>query len=175
MIEGHKTAPEQSRYNSFAHRAEEATKVPFGQRTEYEKKYGLYQYGQNFYMLFVERKRAANNPNMSREETIDLPHLNHAIDEFETQWIAFLNANPSLIAKIDRALDKLRTYTDLVDYAQDLLREGFEKNDMSKYENFMKFDIAGVGIYAWRPLNELLEQAAYEMEQVQIDPTLFFN
>jgi hypothetical protein len=153
-----------------------APKVAPSERTPDEED-GHAQFGNNLYFLFLSRLEATRAPDPQlyrREAHLAKTYLNRAESQHPTEWAQFLDHNGALIAQIDTALDGLGVYQKIKDYHADLLREGQRTGDWSKSEAFQELDLEGVGTFAWRQLNPLLEQAASRMSEAGIDPYEFF-
>lgn len=157
-------------YEYYADLARRSPKTPQGDLTDYERKIGHGQFGNNFYLLFYEKQIAGMQPDINKRG-IYLPRAEKA----GASWKDFLDKNPELLQEIDLALQGIEPYDELRKYHRALLFEGREKNDYRKADEFAALGIEEVGVYSWRKLSTLLEKAARRMEEVGIDPNQFYG
>ena len=156
----------------FVDLAKRAPRVPANKLTSFEREHGHQQFGNNFYLLFLARQRAERDPEVG-QSGIQV-YLKSAEDQYGEQWRLFLEKNRGIIQKIDQGLDGLKPYQELLHHYRDLLRDGGKKGDYSMADEFDKLEPEQVGIFAWRRLNPLLENAAKQMKKVGINARDFF-
>lgn len=162
---------DQQPHDYFVNLAKRSPKVPANKLTSYERDHGHEQFGNNFFMLFSERQRVERDPNVNKEWLV---YITNAEEKYGSRWQEFVKRNSGLIHKIDEGLDRLGPYEELLQHHIDLLKEGGRKGDYSESEAFEALDIEGVGIYVWRPLNQLLKKVADQMKKEGINPKDFF-
>lgn len=156
-------------------------KIPRNEWTpeEIESK-GHLQFGNNFYCLFLGRLRAekAPDPLAYRSGSMDmLPSfdLKKVETKYPEQWARFLANNSNLIKQIDKALDGNSVYSECLHHYRDLILESRETNDFTKVDAYEALDVESLGVYAWRQLNPLLEEAAAKMSDEGINPKELFG
>lgn len=148
-------------------------KVLYEDQTDWERKNGHYQYGNNFYLLFLALQRYRENPQEPDNVLVEV-YLNRA-EELGDKWFNFLASNENLIGEIFEASNNRNIYSDLLGYIMKLMGEHREDRDFTEAFNFADLGVEEIGIYYWRILNPLLEEAARQMEKCGIDPTEFFG
>jgi len=139
-------------------------------RGEEVKKPSHGQFGNNFYLLFLARRRA-DDP----EDILVKVYLKRA-EALGIPWGKFLADNQSLIQEIDQSLDGTKPYKDLLRYYIQLLKQK-RNEDADRLDSAAgdPLGIEGLGMFAWDRINPLLEKAAEKMRKVGIEPEQFFS
>jgi len=153
-------------HSYFVDLAKKSPRIPANKLTPFERERGHDQFGESFFMLFLERQRLERDPNADRRT---FTHLQSMEEKYGSKWSEFVKRNSPLIHKIDEALDGLKPYDELMQHDRDLFIEESETGDDSKSKAFGALDIEGVGIYVWRPLNKLLKKVDDQMKKEGVD------
>jgi hypothetical protein len=123
-----------------------------------------YQFGNNFYLLFIALKDRAKRPHLTEI------YLERA-EGLGDNWKRFVQENQDLVGRINSALDETAVYDELMHRLRDLYMGG--RGDLADKTEELK--IEEVGIAAWNKLSPLLKEAAERMRACGIEPKQFFG
>lgn len=139
-----------------------------------DPKSGFYQFGNNFFMLFLERQRQEHNSNYFTKRPSYYIGPAEALGE---NWHSFVSENRELINNINKALDADEQWRrPLVLYFMDLARRGeWEKVEELEKATDHPLGITAVQMCVWDQLNPLLKQASETMSQCGIDAKQFYS
>lgn len=159
-------------FESFLERVKKAPKIGPEEVSEMDSR----QFGNNFYLLFIARKRLLENPEKNLNDTLVKIYLRRA-EQYGDAWQKFTNNNLDLLKRIDQLLDgEHKEYTEISGFALKLLNNRF-------YDMYEQLDTAvdhplgldAIGIRVWRKFNPLLKDAASKMQDCGIPPEKFFG
>jgi hypothetical protein len=168
----HSESEQSPPHEYFVDLAKRSPKMPIDKMTPFEKEHGHLQFGNNFYLLFLTKKRVERGTAYEHDILIEV-YLKRA-EALGESWQQFLAKNRRLLQGIDLAIDGTEPYSELLHHYRDLLLDERITHDCSLADEFGPL-IEPVGIYAWRRLNSLLERAAGAMKKVGIDAKEFFG
>lgn len=135
------------------------------------------QFGNNFYLLFVERRLKEQNPVDS--EIAYMEQIARA-EGTGGKWLKFVSQNKHLIKAIEDSIGRARPYYEMREYINELLsdkRVGEAVSFSNQVANIVgnPLGIELYGLFAWNKINPLLEKAAEEMKKAGINPEEFYN
>lgn len=135
-------------------------------RSEEEKPESLGCWGNNFYMLFLARRREARNPN----DTLVTTYLRKA-ESLGKPWQDFLSQNEALLTEIDSALSEWEILAAIEKLYRDLcVARKFDEADAFDGRLHNRLGMKAIAIPIYEKLNPLLEQAAAAIKAVGIEP-----
>ncbi|OQY67848.1 hypothetical protein B6D29_01695 [Microgenomates bacterium UTCPR1] len=154
-------------YVDLAHKL---PRVPPNEMTDRERRHGHIQYGNNLYLLF----QALSFDRRNNDENTIQSYLKDVSEKDVKNWWTFVDNNEEFIQKIDKALDGVKQYDTLLSYFIELILDSKKTNNFTLVDEFSKLKIEEIGIFAWRNLNPLLEEAVKLMKKVGLKPEAFF-
>jgi len=127
-----------------------------------------FQYGNNFYRLFLALERQKNNRSSGALTYL----LEHAETSYSSEWTKFLEENQDLLQRIFDAFQPIAVYTSLqTQYLEFLRKKDFEGAEVFAGTN----NVDQIAVEAWGKLNILLQEAGSLMATYGIDEKDFYR